>query len=142
MPAVPSLPLFQGMRRLTPLSGWRRLAVLLALVATIACGTDATAPLSPSIAGRWEGSAALGTVRFEATFTQSGEAVGGTGQFTSPLGSGPFTVTGTVRGQDVQLVLVSSEFGGTSYAGRFTGANTITGRLQDPDLELKITRKD
>ncbi len=130
------------MRRLTPLFGWRRLALLLVLAATTACDEDATAPLSPSIAGRWKGSAALGAVQFEATFTQSGEAVAGTGQFASPLGSGPFTVTGTVRGQDVQLVLVSTEFGTTSYAGRFTGANTITGRLQDPDIELKITRQD
>jgi len=135
------------MRRPTPLFGWRRFgwrrfALLLLLAATTACDKDATAPLSPSIAGRWEGTAALGAVRFDANFTQSGEAVGGTGQFTSPLGSGPFTVTGTVRGQDVQLVLVSSEFGTTVYAGRLTGANTITGRLQDPDIELKITRKN
>ena len=130
------------MRRIVHGSGWRNLALLVILAVTTACDKDATAPPSPSIAGRWAGTAGLGAVQFEATFTQSGETVGGNGQFSSPLGSGPFAVAGTVRGQNVQLTLTSTEFGITTYAGRFTGANTITGRLSDPDIELTITRRN
>lgn len=113
---------------------------LLLAAALVACRKDAASPASPSIAGRWDGSAAFGAVQFEATFTQDGQTVAGTGQFSSPLGSGPFTIAGTVIGQDVNLTLVSAEFGTSSYIGRFTGANTIEGRLQNPDFELELQR--
>ena len=118
----------------------RLLPCLLLAASLVACGRDAAAPALPSIAGRWSGSAAFGTVQFEASFTQDGQAVAGTGDFSSPLGSGPFTIAGTVIGQDVNLTLVSAEFGTSSYIGRFTGANTIEGRLQNPDFELKLQR--
>jgi len=122
---------------------WSRAACLI-IVATLAgCGSrDATAPSSPSIVGRWEGSAKFGTVHFEAAFTQTGESVGGTGQVRSLLGSTSFTVSGTVRGQEVELTLLSAEYGATTFAGRFTGANTISGRLGNPDEELTIERDD
>ena len=127
--------------RTSPRPGVRRIAAALLLaLATSACGRDATAPASPSIAGRWSGSAAFGAVQFEATFTQAGQAVSGTGAFSSPLGSGPFTISGSVVGQDVNLTLVSTEFGTSSYIGKFTGANTINGRLQNPDFELTLER--
>lgn len=119
----------------------RRLAACLLLAfAASACGRDATAPESPSIAGRWSGSASFGLLRFEATFSQTGEAVSGTGEFSSPLGSGPFTISGTVVGRDVNLTLVSTEFGTSSYIGRFTGANTINGTLQNPNYDLELKR--
>lgn len=123
---------------------WRVLPYMLLIAATLAAcrDRDATAPAAPSIAGQWSGSARLGLVRFQASFTQSGDTVGGTGEFTSPRGSGPFTITGTVRGQNVELVLVSTEFGVTTYIGRFTGANTIEGDLQNPDEALTIRRDD
>ena len=98
--------------------------------------------MSPSIAGRWSGSAYLGALQFQADFTQSGETVGGTGQFSSPGNSGAFTISGTLRGRDVQLILTSAEYGTTTYTGRFTGANTIDGRLQNPDLDLTLERDD
>jgi hypothetical protein len=81
-------------------------------------------------------------VRFEATFTQTGESVGGTGQVRTLLGSTSFTVSGTVRGQEVELTLLSAEYGATTFAGGFTGANTISGRLSNPDEELTIERDD
>jgi len=130
------------MSRIVP--GRLRAWVGVFLVAAVsACGDDdVMAPENPSIAGHWSGSAMLSTVRFEATFTHVGETVGGTGQFNSPYGSGPFTISGTVRGQDVDLILVSEEFGMTTYDGRFTGANTIEGDLRNPDISLKIERDD
>ena len=113
------------------------------IAASIGCGSDdVAAPASPSIAGRWEGTARLGTVRFEATFTQAGESVAGTGQVRILGSSTSFTVSGTVRGRDVELTLASAEYGATTYSGRFTGANTITGRLANPDEELTIERDD
>jgi hypothetical protein len=122
----------------------RAAAVCLALALAAAChGKDAAAPDNPQIAGHWKGDAALSTVRFEATFTQNGSAVGGTGQFTSPLGSGPFTVTGQLNGANVNLNLTSAEFGATTYVGRFSGANRIVGHLADPsygNIDLTLDR--
>ena len=92
-------------------------------------GKDAAAPDNPQIAGHWAGSAALSTVHFEATFTQNGGDVGGSGQFTSPLGSGPFTVNGHLTGADVTLDLTSTEFGATTYVGRFSGPDRIVGHI-------------
>jgi hypothetical protein len=121
------------------------LVALFLFVALAACGGggESTAPATPSIAGHWKGSALLGQVQFEATFTQAGEVVGGNGEFTSPLGSGPFTVAGTLRGQDVELGLTSTEFGATTYTGRFVTSDRITGHLEAPgysDLELTLER--
>ena len=121
---------------------WRAVVGALLFSSLAGCDKDPTAPENPSIAGHWSGSKYLGAVQFEATFMQDGEAVGGTGYFTSPEGSGPFTISGTVRGQEVDLVLVSQEFGVTTYKGRFTGANTIEGDLQNPDVSLTIERDD
>jgi hypothetical protein len=116
------------------------MACALLVTASVACSRDAAAPENPSIAGRWSGSEMLGLVDFEANFTQDGETVGGTGEFSSPDGGGPFTISGTVRGRDVQLTLVSTQYGVTTFIGRFTGANTIEGSLQNPDLDLKLER--
>ena len=122
-----------------------RLAALsLVLVLSGAC--DDANPTDPqaSITGRWAGSAALGAVRYEVTLTQSEEDVAGTGSFTSPVGSGPFTVTGRVTGFDVALQLVSGTLGSTTYLGTFDGANRIVGHLEHPtysDLELALERQ-
>lgn len=123
-----------------PRAGWRAAVCVLLLVAATACDRDAASPENPSIAGHWSGSAALGAVQFEADFTQDNETVGGTGEFSSPLGSGPFTIAGTLEGRDVQLTLVSAEFGVTTFVGRFTGANTIEGTLENPDFDLTLER--
>ena len=123
---------------------WRTVACSMLLVLAFAgCGEDdSLAPSAPSIAGRWSGSALAGTVRFEATFTQSGETVGGSGQVNSIYGSDHFTISGTLRGQEVLLTLTSTQNGVSGYTGKFTGANTIEGRLDPPDLALKIERDD
>lgn len=110
-----------------------------------ACKGDGGGPVGPDpvIAGRWTGTAKAYTVRFEATFTQTGEAVGGTGSFSSPLASGDFTVTGTLRGRDVALVLTSEELGATRFVGRFVAADRIEGTF-DPggryEMELTLDR--
>lgn len=122
-----------------------RIACLsVAIAAGASCGGhDAAAPANPQIAGHWKGTAALTTVKFEAVFTQTGGAVGGTGQFTSPLGSGPFTVDGHLTGGDVTLDLTSTEFGATTYVGRFSGENRIVGHITAPDygnIDLTLDR--
>ena len=106
-------------------------AVALALSA--ACRGDGGGPAGPNpvSAGDWSGTAHAYTVHFEATFTQAGESVGGTGSFSSPLASGDFTVTGTLVGSEVDLVLHSSELGATAFRGRFTAADRIEGTF-DP----------
>ena len=106
-------------------------------------GKDAAAPDNPQIAGHWTGSAAFSTVQFEATFTQTGSSVGGSGQFHSPLGSGPFTVDGHLDGANVTLNLTSNEFGSTTYVGRFSGADRIVGHITEPgygDIDLTLER--
>lgn len=123
----------------------RRAALALALVVPLACDGDGGGPTGakPSIVGRWSGSAYAGLVDFRATFTQSGGAVGGTGHFSSPRGSDDFTVSGTLAGVDVSLVLTSDTFGATTFVGRFTGADRIEGTLdlQDGDeLDLTLDR--
>ena len=112
-------------------SGWG-LATFVLLLA-VGCGGDDGGPagLDPVIAGNWSGTAYAYTVRFEAAFTQDGQSVGGTGRFTSPITSGNFTVTGTLTGKDVDLVLTSAELGATAFRGRFTGADRIEGTF-DP----------
>lgn len=119
---------------------WRTAACAILLATAAACDKDATAPANPSIAGPWSGSAAFGLVDFQADFTQDGEIVGGTGEFSSPEGGGPFTIAGTLRGRNVQLTLTSQRYGTTTFTGRFTGANTIEGTLQNPDLDLTLER--
>ena len=126
--------------RALPALGSLRTAACALLIAAAACDKDVTAPEDPSIAGHWSGSAALGLVDFEATFTQDGEVVGGTGEFSSPDGGGPFTISGTLRGRDLQLTLTSAQYGITTFSGRFTGANTIEGELSNPDLDLTLER--
>ena len=130
-----------GRTRLHPRRGRHWLALGLALFATLGC-RDSGGPAGPDpvIAGDWSGSAYAFTVRFDATFTQAGQAVGGNGHFTSPIASGDFTVTGTLVGRDVDLVLNSSELGATVFEGRFTGADRIEGTF-DPsgDYETDLT---
>ena len=124
--------------------GVRAVARLALALLLIACAEESTVPKNPSIAGSWSGDAVAGQVRFSATFTQDGEAVGGTGEFTSPLGSGPFTVVGTLVGANVELTLTSAEFGTTTYSGRFTSADRIEGNLDAPnfsDIELALERE-
>jgi hypothetical protein len=105
----------------------------LSIAMGLGCRGDGGGPVGPApvIAGNWSGTARLHTVSFEATFTQAGESVGGTGHFSSPLASGDFTVTGTLTGARVDLVLTSAELGATVFRGRFTAADRIEGTL-DP----------
>ena len=118
----------------------RRAAFLAALALPLACkGDGGPAGPKPSIAGAWSGSAYVGLVDFRATFTQAGDAVGGTGHFSSPRGSDDFTVSGTLSGQDVDLVLTSDTYGATSFRGRFTGADRIEGTLTLPDDDVDLT---
>lgn len=132
------------MRR-APLFRHLRPALLGAAIAFAAScgGKDAAAPENPQIAGHWKGTALLSAVRFEATFTQNGSAVGGTGEFTSPLGSGPFTVAGHLDGANVTLDLTSTEFGVTTYVGRFSGSDRIVGHITAEgfgEIELTLER--
>ena len=128
-------------------SRWRgaRYAALFALTITLGCHGDGGGPVgpSPAIGGHWSGDAASYTVHFEATFTQAGQAVGGTGHFSSPLASGDFTVSGTLVGVQVDLVLTSEELGATAFRGRFTAADRIEGTF-DPgganELDLTLDR--
>jgi hypothetical protein len=117
---------------------------LLLVAALLACRGDRSVGPAQSIVGAWDGSAVLGTVQFSATFTQSGDSVGGSGSFTSPLASGPFVVAGSLQGSNVDLVLTSSQLGATKYAGHFTNSGTITGRLDAPnysDIQLTLERR-
>lgn len=117
------------------------LAIVLALW-TLGCRGDGGGPVGPDpvIAGHWSGSAYAFTVRFDATFTQAGQAVGGNGHFSSPIASGDFTVTGTLDGSDVDLVLNSAELGATVFRGKFTAVDRIEGTF-DPsgDYETRLT---
>lgn len=110
------------------------LAVASVSLLALGCDGDGGGPAGPApqIAGDWTGTAYAHTVSFEATFTQSGQSVGGTGNFSSPLASGDFVVSGTLIGSDVDLVLTSDELGATVFRGRFTAANRIQGTF-DPD---------
>lgn len=122
-----------------------RTAILLA-AAVVACDGDGGGPVSadPSIAGHWSGSAKLGLVDFEARFTQSGDSVGGTGRFSSPIASSDFDVRGVVKGGDVSLVLTSPTIGATTFSGRFVAADRISGTLDRPDdedLDLTLDRQ-
>jgi len=111
----------------------------------LGCRGDGGGPvgLSPNIAGDWSGTAYAYTVHFEATFTQTGQSVGGSGHFSSPIASGDFTVTGTLAGAEVDLVLNSAELGATVFRGRFTASNRIKGTF-DPsgsyESELTLDR--
>jgi hypothetical protein len=130
------------MRRIPHQSASAVLALLLVL--GNACGDENPTDPPASIAGRWAGTAALGAVRYEVTLTQSGEDVTGTGSFSSPVGSGPFTVTGRVSGSDVELRLASQTLGSTTYVGTFDGPNRIVGHLQHPtysNVELALERQ-
>lgn len=130
------------MSRIAYAISWRQFASLVVSVLLLAgCGEDDTvAPANPSIAGRWTGSAELGAVQFEATFTQSGETVNGTGRVSYLGSSDDFTATGTVRGQDVALTLLTTDNVMSGYTGRFTGANTIKGNLDPPGRTIEIKR--
>ena len=130
---------------LTRLGRARRTALAIILASSLACRGDGGGPAGPDpvIAGRWSGSSHAGLVDFRATFTQSGDAVGGTGNFSSPLASDDFTVSGTVHGTSVDLVLTSPTLGATTFTGRFTGADRIEGTLDlhdRDDIDLTLER--
>ena len=123
----------------------RRWAALLLALSLAACHGDGGGPvgLDPSLTGHWSGTAKAHTVHFSADFTQRGQAVTGTGDFSSPLGGGPFTVAGTVSGANVDLALTSAELGATSFKGHFTAAHRVEGTLDlpgDSDLDLTLDR--
>lgn len=115
----------------------------IALVAALGCHhADPLGP-DPVIAGAWHGHAKAGLVQVTATFTQDGRTVGGTGNFSSPLGGSDFTVTGTLTGGEVSLVLSSAALGSTTFKGRFTEANRMEGivaRPNEEDLALTLDR--
>jgi hypothetical protein len=121
----------------------RPLALVVALLASAACHhVEALGP-DPVIAGQWHGHAKVGLLQVDANFTQNGDSVGGTGSFSSPLGGSDFTVTGTLTGAQVSLVLYSAELGSTTFVGRFTEANRIVGIVARPnadDLDLTLDR--
>jgi hypothetical protein len=125
---------------------WRALLWGLLVAATAGCKGDGGGPVGPEpvIAGRWTGTARAYTVQFTANFTQGGEAVGGSGSFSSPLASGDFVVSGTLRGREVDLVLTSDELGATAFIGRFVAADRIEGTF-DPngsyELDLTLDRE-
>ena len=137
------VPCAKALARALPSSA-RALVVVLLVAASVGCGGDGGGPVAPKpvIAGDWTGSAHFFTVRFDATFTQDGQAVGGTGHFSSPIASGDFIVTGTLVGRDVDLVLNSTELGATVFRGRFTAAARIEGTF-DPSgqYEMPLTLK-
>ena len=125
--------------------GARRWRALLLAVSLAACHGNGGGPVGPdpSLTGHWTGTAKAHTVHFSADFTQNGQAVTGSGDFSSPLGGGPFTVTGTASGANVDLVLASAEFGATSFRGHFTAAHRVEGTLDlpgDSDLDLTLDR--
>jgi hypothetical protein len=130
---------------MTPPCSCRRSPFLLFLLLFVsslaACKGDGGGPvgLSPSIAGDWNGTAKAYTVQFSATFTQDGDAVGGAGHFSSPVASDDFTVSGTLAGREVSLLLTSSEIGTTSFIGRFTARDRIEGTLALPGEDLDLT---
>lgn len=125
----------------------RRLALLVAIALPLACGKgDGGGPVGPepSLTGTWRGSAKLGALDFVAQFQQVDGNVVGTGAFSSPLGGDDFTAVGTSIGGQVRLTLTSSEYGVSTYNGRFVAANRVTGKLDAPqysDLELTIDRQ-
>ena len=139
-PRPPLVPRLRSpLRRVPPLA----LLLALLLSAAVACGDDSPVGTDPSIAGDWSGSAAFGAVQFSATFEQDGSAVVGSGDFATPLGSGPFVATGTVIGTAVDLTLVSAEFGTSRYLGTFVSRDRIEGHLDADaysDLELALVR--
>lgn len=115
----------------------------IALVASLACHDGDPLGPDPVIAGEWSGHAKAGLLQVDANFTQDGETVGGTGSFSSPLGGSNFTVTGTLIGAEVSLVLYSAKLGSTTFVGRFTEADRIEGivaRPDEDDIELTLDR--
>lgn len=123
-----------------------RAATALAVAVAGACRGDGGGPVSadPRIAGDWSGSAKLGLVDFRATFTQTGDSVGGSGRFSSPIASSDFSVRGVTRGGEVSLVLTSPTIGATTFRGRFVAADRISGTLDRPndeDLDLTLDRQ-
>jgi hypothetical protein len=123
------------------------LATALAVALPLACSKgDGGGPVGPdpSLTGTWRGSAKLGALDFVAQFQQVDANVVGTGAFSSPLGGDDFTVVGTSVGGQVRLTLTSSEYGVSTYNGRFVAADRVTGKLDAPqysDLELTIDRQ-
>ena len=129
-----------------PGSAQRRVRFFAAWIALVLCASackgDGGGPVGPDpvITGRWTGTAKAYTVHFSADFTQTGDAVGGSGRFSSPIASGDFVVSGTLSGREVDLVLTSEELGATIFRGRFTAADRIEGTF-DPNgsYELDLT---
>lgn len=118
-------------------------ALGLALLLAACNGSDSTSPVvAGQIAGHWTGGGDFG-VEFSADFTQQGTTVGGSGSFSSVVGSGPFTVaSGQVIGADVTLALHSADFGDATYTGRFETADHITGRLAAPSVGQVVLALD
>jgi hypothetical protein len=118
----------------------RRL-LLIALLLAAGCRGGGTEPEEiPTLTGRWEGSIS----GVEATLTETDGQVSGSGSVPSLQGPVPITVTGTHTHPDVVLIIRSPEQPDGSFAGAFTGPNTVAGTLSlagFPPLPLTLTRR-
>lgn len=113
--------------------------LLLALGAS-ACAPNPAAP--SSVTGTWVGtsvSSTVGTIETQLTLTQSGQSISGfvTNTFPGQSGSGGGTVTGSIQGSSITLVLPTGAcnrtWTGTLNGTTMSGTYVATGTCGNPD---------
>lgn len=105
----------------------KRALFALAALLLVGCSEDGTGARQPSMTGRWQGTS-FG-VTADATLTQSGADVTGSGTLATPQGPIPITVTGTNAYPNVSLAIRAPGQPDGSFTGSFANDNTVNGSL-------------
>lgn len=103
----------------------RRLLPFIAVLWSLACGSDSTEPKA-TLTGTWRGSLEAATVQL--SLTQSGTDVTGSGTITAGTTSLPVTVAGTANRPSFSLTISASGFSPINFAGT-SGTTTLTGTV-------------
>ena len=116
--------------------------LLFILFLFFACGEDPVSPSNPSLTGGWIGTGS--GIVINATLSQSGTNVSGSGTFAASGTSVAVTFAGTSVYPNISLNISATTFQDANYTGKFTNDNTHNGKLNGSgfvDLEIIFVRK-
>lgn len=105
----------------------KRALFALAALLLAGCSEDGTGTRQASMTGRWQGTS-FG-VTADATLSQAGSDITGTGTLATPQGTIPITVTGTNAYPNVSLAIRAPGQPDGSFTGTFATDNTVNGSL-------------
>jgi hypothetical protein len=117
-----------------------RLVLAGSLLASAACGSDATNTLESSLRGTWSEHFDIAGNARVMMLSVVGATVTGSGSFAGEAGpSGNLTVTGVVAGSHVALQIAQDDGTTLMFDGTVPTGNTLTGSFAEPGDTAAVT---